>query len=353
MPLPKLTEQANNYARQNHKLVNVSRFFTPLVIQDPFDLSHNVTKMLSRDLFRVFVRRCREAAMQLQHMIESPSDVNVKKLFNEEDDSEKLTTKACKAEEADMPHQVTFSVQQVFNILMKGEKQGELEARLDELDWSSLEVQCALGQLVLVEIINVLTSKFDFTCEKLPDDSDIFEEEEEEDETECGKRKRIEEGHESEIQGILFESRKRQREEASSSTSSPKKKSKPGSYEVSVLDLLRDSVAKRGHYCNYLCTNDMIGWNHARRLQRALKQQQVQGELSSLHVLAGQGAYLDVEGELDEQGTSDESSTEPAMKFELGLGSCSVSSITLSANVQQGKLKDFCDLFAVLKKTMT
>ena len=143
-----------------------------MVVQDPFDLSHNVSKLVKVDTFERWCRGMAHAFCVLEQQSKTvtldPSFIMA--LF---DVPEKVPEEVTRSEWS-MP--LVFSVRRVHRLLSQG-KTAVLAQSLAELDLSSISVRQSLGQLVLRAVVELLRTKYSFTC--LPGEQEGAEEEQE------------------------------------------------------------------------------------------------------------------------------------------------------------------------------
>ncbi len=177
-----MADQAHEFAALQRGKLIIRNFHTPLVVQDPFDLSHNVTRNLTPNLWHCFKSLCENSVAMLRCGMLTPSPMTVRSLFSEDQSvqkKEEVETVAVSTSE-DKQLQIVLSQDEIFHILLNDNDLSVVGDRLAELDWTSIEVQCGLGQLVLVHMIRILESKLDFTCSQVYDSLEEAEEEQDE-----------------------------------------------------------------------------------------------------------------------------------------------------------------------------
>ena len=375
-----------NQAQQHNQHRSGKDFYSPLVVQDPFDLFHNVTRQLPPHQLHRFKLGCTNAATELQGLMEAPSSASISSLFagrntpsipttglsevdishndideSHDDDDDDVSREAHddidgshddddvshevhddidgSHEDIDRSHedlvllfddpsevgstclQMSLSQEQICKVL-KGEEYSLLKTRLDELDWSSLEVQYGLGQLVLMRMIRFLTSRLDFQCEHIADELSLL------DDVDKLKEQKATIGSERHEEHAEVATRKRELKEPP--VGLPAKKSKRSFYSSSALEVLQDYVAQNGHYCNYVCSSDMKKLEVAKLINKARAGNirfMAATELSSV-------------------------SDKPGLCFKMGLASSTPQAVTFTLQLVSGTAVDLNLLVQLLAKAL-
>lgn len=141
--------------RQAGEQPNQRHYNTTLMVQDPFELSHNVTKMLTSGTFH----RWREAVVQASRVLRAELDReaggSILPVF------EVSATKP----DAKMPSwtvPLVFSMERTVQLLQR--TYPTLAHQLPELDLSNRKVRNKLGRLMLKIVVKVLETRYGFVC---------------------------------------------------------------------------------------------------------------------------------------------------------------------------------------------
>lgn len=128
------------------------RYFyrVPLVVQDPFDLEHNVSKLVNRSVFVRLQAGFKNSHALLERELEKDSQASILAILDHPPDDGR--------ESGVHSRQLDFSPSDVRNLLLQ--RGVTLKDRLGELGLP--ETRPGLEQLVLREVVGVLSSKFMF-----------------------------------------------------------------------------------------------------------------------------------------------------------------------------------------------
>lgn len=263
--------------------VEPHRFNTALIVQDPFELSHNVTKMVSPGTYH----KWRESVLHASQLLEAElakgmGSQSILSLFDVVDD-------VPKAAGSNWSVPLQFSQQRIIHLLQQTNAV-TLAQQLPELDLSSLTVRKDLGRLVLRIVVKVLVSRYGFTCGEGEEGGGAVHEEGEASEEQGEEMaESMEEGMET-VSEVEPERRKRKRVLHEEEMVTDHKRNKVQESAVNALDILR---GEEPHPCSYVCTVRDNTWLHARRARRHGYPEQ-EGEASvQPHVLDGLQANLD------------------------------------------------------------
>lgn len=374
--------------KQDNQRKNVLVLSLPLTVQDPFDLSHNLSKM-NRTEFKILHNTFLSAYDTLQKEMSRKSNPSLLALFSEDE----------KTEVTFIP--LIFSLQKIASLLSPVE-------HLEELDISSTAVRALLGQLVLRKVVDLLESRFDMNCVHLESSLEgvsMSEDSSEESPMEGVSQDSLLEdaslegvskyvmgldpqleaatcppfsskeddamkngvvvkgnssGAEKEVveESRPFENRRKRlledQEEVSPIVQIHNKRSKVQDSQPGVLDVLQTLLASKAHAKTYVCTALKNTWTHTRRARR--KQEGQTPAASSDSSIASTSDPL-IEPALPLQALA-ESLPEPSalLKFELTLLPPRRTRVeaakvcTLSINFKKGRMEDFLNFYAVLKK---
>lgn len=239
-------------------------YYVPLVVQDPFELSHNVAKLLDHSVLADLLEYFQDACFILERELKKKSGpYSIVSLFGEV--PSKTPVAAVKP--------LLFSIERVANLLKSG-RASKLVQHLEELDLNSSEIRAHLGQLVLRELVSLLESRYKFICEPV----DPEEEEEDYDTIDdrlasgCGAAEEVVR-EEDEKRGSDTRKRKhslgeQEAEEEMDTTDSKRIKTKNSQLEG--LDILHSLLSVEPHPHNYSCTVHSNTWFHTRRARRQL-----------------------------------------------------------------------------------
>ena len=154
-------EEAIHLAQRDNASVKVSHFRPgQLCIQDPFELSHNVAKALSRDALILLVGHCMLALQQLQACGDSPSLLNLfslGQLGGGRNEGEALLEKSVHLGLEDMAS-VFSGVQDQWPIL------SHLSPVCGQLDHTGAEVRRRLSLVLLRAVALTLEHTLGFCC---------------------------------------------------------------------------------------------------------------------------------------------------------------------------------------------
>ena len=129
------------------------RYFygVPLVVQDPFDLEHNVSKLVNRGVFMRLQAGFKNSHAVLQRELEKDSQPSILAILDHPSDSGRESSSL-------HSRQLEFTLSDVRNLMLQ--RGVTLKDRLEELKLP--ETSSGLEQLVLGEVVYALTSNFMF-----------------------------------------------------------------------------------------------------------------------------------------------------------------------------------------------
>ena len=255
--------------------VNPRNFNTPIVVQDPFELSHNVTKLVSAGTFRKWCEGVTHAYRALSTEVERESGVpSILTMFDVVYTPQ--GAKIIKSSSWSVP--IVFTLQRILHLLQQSEA-AVLAQKLAELDLNSVVVLQDLGRLLLRVVARVLESRYGFICmadvvpEGVSEEGEGVEEGEEGIEDGEGGDEIMEQSREEEMEGVNEEShieRKRKRV-LQDELDTDHKRSKVAESAIgteSGLDVLRTLLAAEPHPSSYMCTAHSNTWLHTRQARR-------------------------------------------------------------------------------------
>jgi hypothetical protein len=133
----------------------------PLVVQDPFDLEHNVCKIVNRGMFERLKASFRNAATMLQRELSKESQGSILAILEKPSKSANLHAR-----------ELVITLSHIRNLLLQ--RGLTLKERLDELELP--ETRQGLEELVLKEVLHVLSSRFMFEESAHVDEGEVPEE---------------------------------------------------------------------------------------------------------------------------------------------------------------------------------
>ena len=376
----------------------VLQFFEPLIVQDPFDLSHNVARSLHHCMLRQFQKICLLTANKLQDELAcTPKANSLKPLFTKMDE---VVSSSSSSSSTTRPIDISFSPVEVSKFLHCTYQ--SLVDRLEELDWTNIKVQSCLGKLLLAEVVQLLFLKFGFICEGNMEEQEpsIYREEREnevisidgpEDHEVVGMELQV-----TSVEPVISSGMKRKRSLSDQSVEEEAfagkhgKRSRAKEFGPGALDVLYSYLAERHYPHSYTCTALSRSWVNTRRARRELLHQQHEGETSSLQSVVMDALQQQTSSSSSEamevspcvsspppppdealtnpstlEASADSSLEEasnmfsssggvpgPVLQLRFGLASANTTDtlVTLQATALQGQATDFYTLFAVLKK---
>ncbi len=239
--------------------------FTSLVVQDPFDLDHNVTKILNMLELKRLRNNFKEANQVLQKELEKTAEpVSILALFDE-------TTPTFSTH---LSTSIALSRLDLAHLLSDA---SYLIGHLEELDLESSDVRYCLGQVVLKEVRRSLSLKFGFVVEADPID-DVMEE------AKSPGHMTSSPGHmTSQADAVVDEgpsSYRKRRRRSSSEDMLPKRAREDDDTSAGphALDVLYGMLPPKPHPYSYTCTAFENTWVHARRARRKHLQEESGGK---------------------------------------------------------------------------
>ena len=235
-----VTAEALEVVGEGRRPLNLQQ---PFVIQDPFDLFHNMTRVLNEKTFMHLLDNLEQTGKLLEMELEKKSEpVSILNIFTNET-------------AINIPLQ--FSMESVANLL-QCEKLQPLLQHLSELELANHAVRDCLGHIVLKKLVGVLASKFNFYCVRSEENyhvkervgvvTDYSEVEWEEFTSGGGKLKRL--------NNVDFSvNTKRIKDQA-----------------TTALGLLHDLLSSEPHPCSYVCSAYSNTWLNTKRTSRELSE---------------------------------------------------------------------------------
>lgn len=247
---------------------------SPLVVQDPFDHSHNVCKSLSASSFTFLAARLAEAL----HILSSRS-APLLEIFTEQ---------VPQGRHHQQGKTIALSMEHVIGLLRK--REGPLADVLSELDLTNHSTQNSLFCVIAQCVVDLMKEKFGFVCEPVEghvpqyDDTVTPEESTTSEDGTCPEDQVATlPDHMTALQTHSLPNfpsfvtvRKRRR--SSSSSSDENKRTKRGTEGHSPLDLLRSVVAILPQTTSYHCKAYENTWVGSRQRRRG----KIKGLLASL-----------------------------------------------------------------------
>lgn len=155
----------------------------PMVVQDPFDLSHNVTRALRPITFKTLMAYMHQSSRTLEEMLDKEATSqhgpgtsqqdpgsSLLQLFESHSETQDQKTPLSRHKGGTNIH---LTYRRVAGLLCRAEGQhktlaGKTEELAIELERAVLSEQCweRVGLAVFGELIHILTNKYKFTCEE-------------------------------------------------------------------------------------------------------------------------------------------------------------------------------------------
>lgn len=133
---------------------------SPLIVQDPFELSHNICKSVGKAHFSDLIRKMTQAMHQLTLELSS-SRGQLLTLFTQAEPAFPATIK---------PRYISIDVELLARVLLKVDDFKALAPLLCQLDMTDTHVAQSLCRVVSYVLVSLLTQEFKFQCDLVPAD---------------------------------------------------------------------------------------------------------------------------------------------------------------------------------------